>query len=94
MMKPETGMPTPSTRKEFEQNVGVLYEDMLKAFDSKNRDLIRNKVWSTGQHLEKVKVLPNGRLHLSTIDERIRLQSNMMDWMKRMPPPDISSESS
>lgn len=89
MMKPKKGMPTPSTRKEFEQNVGVLYEDILRAFESNDDELIQNKVWSTGQHLKKVKLLPNGRLHLSTIDERIRLQSNMMDWMKRMPPPEV-----
>ncbi|MFC0261379.1 MULTISPECIES: hypothetical protein [Cyclobacteriaceae] len=86
MKKPKYGMPTPSTRKEFEQNISLLYEDMLRVFDSKDDDLIQNKVWSTGQHLKKVKLLPNGRLHLNTIDERIRLQSNMMDWFKRIPP--------
>lgn len=85
-------MPTPSNRKDFEQNISLLFEDMLRVLDSKDDELIQNKVWSTGQHLRKVKLLPNGRLPLNSIDERIRLQSNMMDWMKRIPPPITSAE--
>jgi hypothetical protein len=33
--------------------------------------------------------LPNRRIELPTIDERVRNLSNMMDWMKYLPPVSI-----
>ena len=39
-----------------------------------------------GDSLEHLHYLPNRRIELANIDERIRIHSNMMDWMKFLPP--------
>ncbi len=75
------GMPPPKTRKEMEHNLALVYEDTLKKLKSKNESSIGSLLVFTAPHLEKVKSAPNSRLNLLTINESIRLQANMMDWM-------------
>jgi len=84
------GMPPPSSRKEFEHNVNLVLEDALRVMDSGDESLIANKLWATLPHLKRVIYLPNRRIDLSTVNEMLRSQANMMDWMKYMPPPKLN----
>lgn len=52
--------------------------------DSENKDLIQNAIWATGRHLKEVRMTPNHRIDVSTINEMMRLQANMMEWMKNL----------
>ncbi len=92
MKNKRQGMPPPSSRKEFEHNVNLILEDVKRAFDSGDEQLIQNKLWATIPHLKRVVYLPNGRIDLSTVNEMLRNQANMMDWMKHMPPPKMIKE--
>ena len=47
---------------------------------------LRNRMWALGDSIEHLRYLPNSRIELPTIDERVRNLSNMMDWMKYLPP--------
>lgn len=47
---------------------------------------LRNRMWALGDSIEHLRYLPNRRIELPTIDERVRSLSNMMDWMKYLPP--------
>lgn len=85
-------MPPPATRKEFEHNVFLVLEDVLRAIDTKDEELIQNKGWATIPHLKRIKSQPNGRLDLNTVNEMLRNQANMMEWMRYMPPPEIESK--
>lgn len=80
-------MPPPSNRNELEHNVYLVLEDTNKKVESGNQEAIQNVMWATAPHLEKVEILPNGRINLVTINETIRLQANMMDWTERFPLP-------
>ncbi|WP_338357465.1 hypothetical protein [Yeosuana marina] len=75
------GMPPPKTRKEMEHNLALVYEDTIKKLGSKDKSAIDSVLIFTAPHLKKVKSIPNSRLNLLTIDESIRLQANMLDWM-------------
>ncbi len=76
------GMPPPKARYEMEHNFYLALEDFKRKIDSGDKDLIQNAHWSTGRHLKEVKMAPNHRIEISTINESMRLQSNMMEWMK------------
>lgn len=78
------GMPPPTTRAEFEYNVYLLVDDIERHID--DPDYLRNRIWTMGDSLEHLRYLPNRRIELATIDERIRIHSNMMDWMKYLHP--------
>lgn len=82
--KSKYGMPPPTTRAEFEHNVYLLVDDIERHID--DTDYLRNRIWAMGDSLEHLRYLPNRRIELATIDERIRIHSNMMDWMKYLPP--------
>lgn len=84
--KSKYGMPPLKTRKEFEHNVNLVLEEILKASDDENLDLIRNRMVFTIPHLKRVRQLPNRRIDLNTVNEMLRNQSNMMQWMSMMPP--------
>lgn len=84
--KSKYGMPPPKIRKEFEHNVNLVLEEILKARDDDNLDLIRNRMVFTIPHLKRVRQLPNKRIDLNTVNEMLRNQSNMMQWMSMMPP--------
>jgi hypothetical protein len=70
---------TPQTRAEFEHNLYLVQEDTMRKIKSGNDDTIQNVLWATWPHLKKVKLLPNNRLNLLTINEMIRLQANMQN---------------
>ncbi|SDI27551.1 hypothetical protein SAMN04489796_1099 [Winogradskyella thalassocola] len=75
-------MPPPKTRKEMEHNLALVFEDTLKKLESNDKSLKGSVLIFTAPHLKKVKSTPNFRLNLLTIDESIRLQANMLEWMK------------
>jgi len=77
-------MPPPTTRAEFEHKVFFLLDDIERHID--DEDYLRNRIWAIGDSLEHLHYLPNRREELINVDERIRNLSNMMDWMKYMPP--------
>lgn len=82
--KSKYGMPPPTTRVEMEHNVYLLAEEMQQNIN--NKDFIDNRLWALGDSIERLRALPNGRLELPTIDERVRGIANMMDWLKYLPP--------
>lgn len=63
----------------MEHNMHLLFEKGHKAIVAENNDLIANFYGMTWPHLEEIKQLPNGRIHLPTINEQARLQGNMED---------------
>lgn len=65
----------------MEHNLGLVFEDTLKKLNSNKKDLIQSVMIFTAPHLEKVNFSPNGRVNLLTVNEPIRLQANMLDWM-------------
>lgn len=85
-------MPPPTCRSELEHNVYLLVDDIERHID--DAAYLRNRVWAMGDSLERLRYLPNRRIDLPTIDERIRCHANMMDWMKYMPPMEFNSEGS
>ena len=78
------GMPPPTCRAEFEHNVFLLIDELECHMN--DEEYLRNRMWALGDSLEHLRYLPNRRIELPTIDERVRNLSNMMDWMKYMPP--------
>lgn len=86
MKKSKYGMPPPCSRREFEHNMNLLIEDVKRAFDTNDKEFIMNKCWASLPHIKKLKSLPNKRLDINTVNEQLRLQANMLDWMKYMPP--------
>ena len=74
------GMPTPKSREEFEHNLYNVIDEMInptgKAF------VTQSSLGGAKNPLSKLKQLPNGRLDLTTVDERLRLLSNMKNWVK------------
>ena len=53
---------------------------------------LANRLWALGDSLEHALYLPNRRIELPSIDERMRNLSNMMDWMKYLPPVSLRKE--
>lgn len=90
MKKSKYGMPPPSTRAEFEHNIGLSYEDALRKLNGKQLDPFF--VQRTLPQLKSIEFLPNGRVNLNTVDESLRLQANMHHWMELMPPPEIMKD--
>lgn len=79
----EYGMPPPTNRAEFEHNVYLLIEEIEQHMDDK--DFLANRMWALGDSLTHLRYLPNRRIELPTIDERIRSHANMLDWIKHLP---------
>jgi len=82
MIKDKGGMAPPKTRKEMEHNLALVIEDTIKKVKSEDKSLIGSVATFTAPHLIKIKNSPNGRINLLTISESLRLQSNMLEWMK------------
>lgn len=80
-------MPPLTCRVEFEHNVYLLVDDLERHMDDVS--YLRNRMWALGDSIEHLRYLPNRRIELPTIDERVRNLSNMMDWMKYLPPVSI-----
>lgn len=90
--KSKYGMPPPANRAEFEHNIGLVFEEGINKFESKNKDSIANFQWAVGKDIQKLNFLPNGRINLLSINERLRLHGNSMHWMKFLPPLEIPEE--
>lgn len=50
------------------------------------QQVMANRAWALGDSLEHARYLPNRRIEIANIDERMRNLANMMDWMKYLPP--------
>lgn len=74
-------MTPPKTRKEMEHNLALLFEDSLRKLRNNNVNSKQNVLVFLAQNLEKIKSTPNSRINLLTINEAIRLQSNMLEWI-------------
>jgi hypothetical protein len=85
--KSKYGMPPPNNRMEFEHNMALVFEEGL--LKSKNEEALANFAWAVGDDLKKLKLLPNGRVNLLTINESLRLHGNSLKWMEMLPPPEI-----
>ena len=81
--KSKYGISPPTTRAELEHNVYLLVDDIERHID--DDDYLMNRIRAMVDSLEHLHYLPNKRVELTNIDERIRIHSNMMDWMKYMP---------
>lgn len=79
----EYGMPPPSSRSEFEHNVFLLVDEIEQHMD--DREFLANRIWALGDSLEHLRYLPNRRVELPTIDERIRSHANTLGWLKNLP---------
>lgn len=71
----------PKTRSEMEHNFFLALEDFKQRIDSGDKDLIANALWATAKHIKRVKKAPNNRVDVSTINQNMRLQANMKNWM-------------
>lgn len=85
--KSKYGMPPPNNRMKFEHNMALIFEEGLSK--SKDKKAFANFVWAVGDDLKKLKLLPNGRVNLLTINESLRLHGNSLKWMEMLPPPEI-----
>ena len=65
-------MSTPESREDFERRVHVLREQLRLG-----KMLFSEKVRRGTDQLLKIRLLPNGRVDLLTIDESARLMANM-----------------
>ncbi len=93
-MKEESkyGMPIPKSREEFEHNLYNVIDEIINP--AGKSPITQSRLGSTKDSLLKLKQLPNGRLYLTTVDEQLRLHSNMKYWVKlihshQMPSDDI-----
>lgn len=77
-------MPPPKTRYEMEHNLNLVVENFTAKIESGNEEARKNAMWATYRHLKDVKKTPNGRINMTTYNEQIRLQANMLEWMKNM----------
>lgn len=95
MMKNDFEIVPPKTRSEMEHNIALVFENALKQIKSENKKSIGSFNHFTLPLLHKLKFLPNGRIFLSSVDERLRLQGNTLNNLKFMPEPkQISNEDS
>lgn len=90
MKKSKYGMPPPSNRAEFEHNIGMTIEMAYRKIEKNQLDPFF--VQRTIPRLEQLKSTPNGRIDFDSVDEQLRLESNMLHWMEISPPPEVIKE--
>ena len=76
-------MPPPNSRATFEHNVFLLVDDLEQ--HAGDEAFLANRTRALGDSLEYARYLPNRRIEIANIDERIRNLANMMDWKKYLP---------
>lgn len=85
MFEPNT--PSYRNRTDFERNAFLLSEMIIQKKLQMNISMKGN----TG--LEKVRIVPNGRININTIDERVRSMMHMMGGMlKQMNQENLKNE--
>ena len=77
-------MPPPNSRASFEHNIFLLIDDLEQ--HAGDEAFLANRAWALSDSLGYARYLPNRRIEIANIDERIRNLANMMDWMKYLPP--------
>ena len=82
--KSKYGMPPPDSRAAFEHNVFLLVDELEQ--HAGDEAFLANRAWALGDSFEHARYLPNRRIEIANIDERMRNLANMMDWMKYLPP--------
>lgn len=73
-------MPSPKTRNEMKHNFYLVLEDFIGKIEPGNEDLKQNIIWAIGRHLKEIKITSNCRINVATINEIMRLHSNMMKY--------------
>ncbi|MBR0500345.1 MAG: hypothetical protein IJJ72_05055 [Bacteroidales bacterium] len=81
--KSKYGMPPPDSRAAFEHNVFLLVDELEQ--NAGDEAFLANRAWALGDSVEHARYLPNRRIEIANIDERLRNLANMMDWMKYLP---------
>lgn len=81
--KSKYGMPPPDSRAALEHNVFLLVDGLEQ--HAGDEACLANRAWALGDSLEHARYLPNRRIEIANIDERMRNLANMMDWMKYLP---------
>lgn len=71
-MKFESMRSIPKNREEFERNINILKESMIQG-----NFHIANHLSRSIQGITNVRLLPNGRIDFTTVDENARLMANM-----------------
>ena len=86
-MKDNFEIVPPKTRREMEHNIALVFENAFKQVKSESKKSIGSFNHLTLPLLHKLKFLPNGRIFLSSVDERLRLQANTLNNLEIMPKP-------
>jgi len=71
-MKFESMKSVPMNREEFERNFNILKESMIQGTFQ-----LPNQLSRSIQGITNVRLLPNGRIDFTTVDENARLMANM-----------------
>ncbi|WP_339922242.1 hypothetical protein [uncultured Cyclobacterium sp.] len=87
MRNDKYGMPPPTNRQEFEQNIFLSIEAALFRINNQIED--PGFMYSILPKLAELKPLPNGRINFNQVDESLRLDANSRRWMELMPPPEL-----
>lgn len=77
------GMPPPSSRQEFEHNVFLTIDEVITLPTDDTR--YRSNMCLLREPLSNLRQLPNGRIFLSSIDERLRNYSNTINFIRSLP---------
>jgi len=75
----------PESREEFEHNINLLREQ-AEDIGQASEGQIGSFMAFTEPELRKLRLLPNGRINLHTIDEGLRLNANTRNFMASLPP--------
>lgn len=89
MKNSQYGMPPPKTRLEFEHNIFLSIEEVRYKISNDIQD--PGLFYSVVPSLRRVKFLPNERIDLNTVEEKLRLHSNMNKWMELMRTPGLEN---
>ncbi|WP_162044873.1 AVAST type 1 anti-phage system protein Avs1c [Undibacterium sp. YM2] len=87
MIKP---MKSPQTRAEFERRLHLLREQLRQGKMYFSSNVVRGI-----DGLQRVRMLPNGRIDFLSVDQSTRLQANMMvQFQEELSSPDGSADTS
>ena len=76
-MKIKNMKSVPKNREEFERNINILKESMIQGTFDIPKHLSRSI-----QRITNVRLLPNGRIDFTTVDETARSMANMISNME------------
>lgn len=83
-------MRSPQTRAEFERRLHLLHERLRQGKMYFSSNVVRGI-----DGLQRVRMLPNGRIDFLSVDESTRLQANMMDqFQEELSNPEVNAHTS